>query len=96
MNDISKEEAYESIERISNYCEEIDWNLPENERTGYRMYEDTKIIREYIYQSNNQKTGHWIEREIKTVQWVECSECHITNKYKTHYCPNCGAKMEGE
>ena len=44
----------------------------------------------------NQKKGHWIEHKIKTIQWVECSECHITYKYKTHYCSNCGAKMEGE
>ena len=55
-----------------------------------------KALDKGIEALENQKIGHWIEHKIKTIQWVECSECHITYKYKTHYCPNCGAKMEGE
>lgn len=46
---------------------------------------------------NNQKTGHWIEREIEdTMRWKECSECHseYPNMNGLKYCPNCGAKME--
>lgn len=41
--------------------------------------------------------GEWklIESELP---WIEyrCSECGTYSKYATHYCPNCGAKMDGE
>lgn len=45
----------------------------------------------------NQKTGHWIIREIEdTLRWKECSECHseYPNMNGLKYCPNCGSKME--
>ena len=42
-----------------------------------------------------QKTGHWIETDLYI---YECSECHIGTSVgsKDNFCPNCGAKMEGE
>lgn len=46
---ISKEEALKALDDIFNYCEEIDNNLPENERSGYEMLPDIQKIREYIY-----------------------------------------------
>ena len=45
---MKKEEALEALDRIFNYCEEIDWHLPKEERTGYEMYDDYVAIREYI------------------------------------------------
>ena len=53
----------------------------------------------------NQKTGHWEEEEMYDGDVAyRCSECGeefcliegtpIDNLY--NYCPNCGAKMEGE
>jgi len=42
----------------------------------------------------NQKTGHWIkEWHIDRFEYV-CSECDCGEEFQTHYCPNCGAKME--
>lgn len=42
------------------------------------------------------KHGHWINPKA----WhVECSECHHVLEFicdVKKYCPNCGAKMEGE
>ena len=42
------------------------------------------------------KHGHWINPKA----WhVECSECHHVLEIicgVKNYCPNCGAKMEGE
>ena len=44
----------------------------------------------------NQKTGHWIkEWYINHYEYV-CSECDCGEDSQTHYCPSCGAKMEGE
>jgi len=42
------------------------------------------------------KQGHWLTKKV----WhVECSECHHVLEFicdVKKYCPNCGAKMEGE
>lgn len=42
------------------------------------------------------KQGHWLTKKA----WhVECSECHHVLEFicdVKKYCPNCGAKMEGE
>ena len=39
--------------------------------------------------------GHWIECNYGLT--FECSECKYPTEYNlTDYCPNCGAKMEGE
>ena len=42
------------------------------------------------------KHGHWLTKKA----WhVECSECHHVLEFicdVKNYCPNCGAKMEGE
>jgi hypothetical protein len=45
---MTKEEALEALDRIFNYCEEIDCHLPKEERTGYVMYGDYMAIRNYI------------------------------------------------
>lgn len=57
----------------------------------------------------SQKTGHWIEKNINQdgTHNIYCSNCNNYQKFKGHansynartklkYCPNCGAKMEGE
>lgn len=42
------------------------------------------------------KHGHWLTKKA----WhVECSECHHVLEFicdVKKYCPNCGAKMDGE
>lgn len=43
-----KATALDALNRISNYCEEIDLHLPEEERTGYSMLEDLLFLRRYI------------------------------------------------
>lgn len=45
---MTKEEALEALDRILNYCEEIDLHLPEEEQTGYCMFKDIITLRRYI------------------------------------------------
>lgn len=39
-----------------------------------------------------EKVGHW---EDSSNGWM-CSECKTDHMIDTKYCPNCGARMEGE
>ena len=45
---MDKEQAFQAMARIFNYCEEIDLHLPENERTGYDMLPDVQLVERYI------------------------------------------------
>ena len=67
------------------------------------MLVDINIIREVLV---NQKIGYWIAQDIHNCHTnFKCSECgyihsfiHLYGKPTADYtyCPNCGAKMEGE
>jgi hypothetical protein len=46
------------------------------------------------------KTGHWKRVELGlfdsvSIRW-ECSECKKSDRYRSNFCFNCGAKMESE
>lgn len=63
--------------------------------------EDLIILITYMASVKQEpKTGHWKRRIIDSgynADW-KCSECghkEMTD-FPTNYCPNCGAKMEGE
>jgi hypothetical protein len=64
---------------------------------GIRMgYESAVHFVEQAPTVEERKRGHWINPKA----WhVECSECHHVLEFicdVKKYCPNCGAKMEGE
>lgn len=47
------------------------------------------------------KVGAWETSEFKLStggNWIihQCSECKVYSMERSNYCPNCGAKMEGE
>lgn len=44
------------------------------------------------------KHGHWIGKPIAGYSMVRCSVCFAfaNNIERWNYCPNCGAKMDGE
>lgn len=55
-----------------------------------------EIVCKYEHSVEERKHGHWINPKA----WhVECSECHHVLEFicdVKNYCPNCGAKMDGE
>ena len=47
--------------------------------------------------ANQKKSGHWSLRSIKGFNdMCICSECGNTNTAWSVFCPNCGARMDGE
>ena len=68
---ITSKQAMEAINRISNFCEEIDYHISEEERTGYRMIDDVYIVKQYI--SHSQPKQQDIVRDChKCVYEVGC------------------------
>ena len=49
---MDNKQALEAMERIFNYCEEIDLHLPEDERTGYNMLPDVQLVERYIWSTD--------------------------------------------
>jgi hypothetical protein len=39
--------------------------------------------------------GKWIKKSASYYGWM-CTECETWEKERTHFCPNCGARMEAE
>ena len=76
-------------------------------RPNWSIENDIEALNKGIEALENQKTGHWIDTDEwrETVdgfeQWGyfrKCSRCGYVFKFLEidNYCPNCGAKMEGE
>lgn len=61
-------------------------------KTGYQSAAD----RLDTMPTEERKNGHWLTKKA----WhIGCSECHPVLEFicdVKKYCPNCGAKMEGE
>lgn len=60
---ISKDEAIKALDRIWNFCEEIDFHLTPEERTGYKMLPDYQTVRKYLEE----------DPEV-----IACGECELT------------------
>ncbi len=93
MSDITREEAIKILK-----------DTLYDERTPNNYIQAVRMGREAL---ENQKTGHWINRHNiyanKTFDTKVCSECQYEYSYdaetgisNANFCPNCGAKMEGE
>ena len=55
-----------------------------------------QIIKELPPVKPEQKMGRWVEHFDESGKWYECDQCHTDWGGAVNYCPNCGAKMEGE
>ena len=70
---INREDAIEAIDRILNYCEEIDLHLPKEEQSGYKMLNDYLAVRRYL---------------VNSVEVVRCKDCRRRDE-KINVIPLC-------
>ena len=67
-------EAIDALDRIFNYCEEIDHHIPEEERTGYKMYPDVEKISTFLRLTVSDLT----ERDIPKARFqCRCGICDL-------------------
>ena len=61
------------------------------------MYASMAINAIYSVQSADRPHGEWVlNDQIGTFKMWDCSRCGIHMETRWNYCPNCGAKMDGE
>ena len=91
---MTKEEAKETLSRINNFCEEVDYSLPDNEKTGYKMLPDILALHRYINDVAEVKHGKW---EYVSQNMKACSLCKKAELWMNaavyDFCPHCGADM---
>ena len=61
---------------------------------------DTRcVFRDYVKSAPTvtaePKRGRWIDWSMWGESKYQCTECNAEMKYKTNFCPRCGAKMDG-
>ena len=49
-----------------------------------------------IADGRERKEGRWLPHEEGRWVYAKCDLCETVHDVKSHYCPNCGAKMESE
>lgn len=92
---IEREEVHELVQSLTKYA----WASPDN--TGHRVTVDADDVNFGVDKIPAADVapvvhGRWLNWVNKVGYLVWCSECNKHNKTeKTHYCPNCGAKMDG-
>lgn len=97
MDDVANA-VIEITERISNNCNEIELDWPEEERTGYDMNEDILKIRHLVKHGciETDDVCEWKLTDTKKLMPYKTScgnEDLYDNSYK--YCPYCGKKIKG-
>lgn len=50
MENRTQKEAIAALDRMLNFCEEIDHHIEPEERTGYKMFPDYKIVNDALHE----------------------------------------------
>ena len=82
---------------VLDYLEKMPSELTSDGRRMVRR----RMLEEYISDTlpsvtPQPKNGMWIEHFDESGKWYECDQCHTDWGGPVNYCPNCGAKMEGD
>lgn len=64
QNVVTNDQAREAIDRILNFCEEIDNHIPTDEKTGYKMLPDYFIVSRYLNEAGYRRQ-EWISVDDK-------------------------------
>lgn len=64
-------EGLAALERIFNYCEEIDNNLPEEEKSGYNMLPDVLLLTDILYDFVSKRKIEEVINQIKVKDYVD-------------------------
>lgn len=65
QNAVTNEQAREALDRILNFCEEIDNHIPPDETTGYKMLPDYFIVSRYLNEAGYRKQSDVIDDFVR-------------------------------
>lgn len=87
---MTRENAIKALTIQLEYWEQLKEKNVLTDHEGNNVVDVLKMAIEAL-QTEPVKHGEWISHE----GYDECSLCHVLTTYGSHYCPNCGAKMDG-
>ena len=90
---ISRQSAIDALEEYLDYLQML--NKDENPTAESKWY-GVNWARNTIANlpSAEPKCGKWIDK--RSWMGLECSRCKYHSQYVTPFCPQCGARMDGE
>ena len=99
---MDKELLLEQLERLAIVLDELMPKCAELVRDAITMLKEQEAVSAYW----DDDTGHWIKGDRngidphtrttgEMIDTFRCSWCGFYQYWKTPFCPNCGAKMEG-
>jgi len=74
-------------------------SLIDHIKTAIDVDDWAKEMAEELLKEQKPKTGHWVFGNSYGHAWMKCSNCCVSQSGQTacwSYCPNCGARMEGQ
>lgn len=95
---ISRQVVIEIIQSMYPGILRIPWMRKDWQKRYEPYIRVENAIRELPSAQPEQKTGRWGKRYISDYRFQYCcSECGMIQVYgEPNYCPNCGARMDGE
>lgn len=72
------------------------FDLPHGKAQNFSAINDTEILNFPTADVRSERHGHWIEEENGVIVCSECGEEHEWQDYRSTYCEDCGAKMDGD